>query len=810
MIKVDKTFEGRRIPNIEYVNPADKNSPEYYRDVLMGFYSAYIRGTTGISYNDVGVFSENRAYGMGKHNTDEVKTFLTGKTQYPTDGVLSTFSTNQRKSIVDMARKAWDNIDWSPISPMPKIKAINSKLTDIDYDVIADPIDPFSRERDLDKKSYAMFFADFQDFLRRFADNAGIPLDEPDFVPASPEEMEMYIASEGFKTTESMDLEMLMKYTFEFSDYQEISRQHNDDIQDFGIKAMKVVKDPNSGRFYVDYVDPAEAFVQASKYNDYRDSEYAGEFTSVTVSKLRAYGATDRQLKAAMKYYSGWNGNIEVSDEFDNLAINRLEDDYFNMKVCVISGAWIDCDKEYRKNYTDNRGNKRTVPQSGDEWGKVYNNPNRKTTTHNVRVVRQGNWVVGTDFVYGYGKMTNQPREEDRNVMLPYVFYRLPYTPIVEACKPFIRGLQTGWAKLQNALVVAMNSGYAINISMLNNLTHGKDKIDWYDAVKLMRGMGVLPFSQSFTGRYEGGAVTPVTPIQGGIGEMLKDAISIMELNMNNIYTFTGMNPLQMAEQTDPNMPVRTSQMMLNAANDVLKPYVRASFKIKQSSARIINAMLATAMGDEGYMNRAYGGVLGKAAVKRLALSKKTGAEFGINLRVRPTDEEKQRLFNAADMALQAQLIDVAIHNYIVEHVAAGANLKRMRMYLSYMIQKEKERKAQEQKDIIKSQSEGVIQQRQVEMQAEQAKSQFKAQGEIAVEREKQKLEIEKNKKLEVEKRVTAIMSEMAKDETQRENLLKIAQNEAAISTTDEGAGTASPDAIAGGGEAVPVEQAGV
>lgn len=765
MFKEDQKYKDSYLPNVETINPKDKEDKGYYLEMLRGFYGSYLRGGTGVAYSDRASISTNRSYGRGEQDVSHIKTALKGGEQYPASGSNSAFSQSYDKTLVELSSKAWDNVDWTPISPLPKIKSIVSKIADIDYEVSCDAVDPVSKDKELDEKAYTMFFAKHQDWLKTFANNAEIPIDEPEFIPESDEEMEMYMAEDGFKAIYAMQQEILMEYSFQHGDYEEIRSQHVDDIFENGMMALKIEKDPNSGRFYPRYVDIENAFIQSSKYSDYRDSEYAGEFESITVSQMISYGASKEDVLGAMKYYSGWSGNITVPDNFEYADITSRHN---NMKVCVVRAAWIDNDIYRYKNYVNKYGRKRFVEQTEEEWGKLYDQPNKKTSEIRGRVLREGSWVVGTTFVYGCGKVSNQPREDDRDVKLPYIFYKLRQKAMVAQCIPFIDGLQIGWSKLQNAFIVAMNSGHAVNVSMLQNLTYGQDKLDWYDAVKVLRGVSVLPYSQSFSGRYEGGAVSPITPIQGGIGQMLQECVTIMDLNMNNIHSYTGLNPLQLAEQPNADTQVRTAQMMQNATNDVLKPFIRAGFKIKQDGAKILNAMLSTCVQDKGYMKRAYGGILSEAAIETLSMAKKNGAQYGMNLRVRPTDDEKRSLIEMAKVSMQSELITPDMNMYVKEKVLEGANIKRIRKWLSYKIEKERQRKHMEQMQVVKQQTDGNQQLEQMKQQTIQMENQMKYQGEGILVQAKAGADMA----MEKERRLTEIMKKVVEDEKYRDAIL--------------------------------------
>jgi len=641
---------------------------------------------------------------------------------------------------------------------------------DIDYDVSADAIDFMSREKELDEQSLAMVWKDYGEFIRGYAQSTGVPMEEPEFIPSSIEELEVFVENDGYKPAYCADVEQLVKYTFEFSDFDDIREKHISDLVDNGYVGMRITKDPNSKRPYVEYISPEDGGCQAVSNNDYKNAEYGWHYTLETVSKLLSYGVDKDLLQGVAQSYNGWHTNATLkTEEFKDSSR------WMNFKVSVMHFAFIDCDLEYRKTYVSKNGKTRVESQVKD-WGKVYKSNNLKTYTVKGRVAREASWVVGTKVAYWFGTISNQAREDDRDVHIPYIFYRQPYTSIMERIRPFIDDFYFGLKKLENAMVMAMNDGIAINVAMLTHLKTDEGKpVPWMQTIKYLRSLNVLPFFQSPTGKYEGGSISPIQKIQGGIETAIRDYIGIMDHALRMMHEVTGINPFSLGANPTSDTQVSTAQMMMEATSDILRPMIRSVFRMKERSAKVINLMVHSFCDDEAYMKKAYGGILGENSIRRLSIAKKDGARMGVKLKVRPNDIEKQDIQQAANMALEAGFIDMSMKIYITAQLMAGSNLKRLAIKLGYEIKKKKEFDAYEQQQTMKAQSEGNIQHEQAKQETMMLEQKIIAEKEVSVNAAKIEGELMVVREKGIEERkniITKILEQAMADDRVKEQII--------------------------------------
>ena len=224
------------------------------------------------------------------------------------------------------------NVFWDIVSPANKIRnMIQGVFDDIDHDVIADAIDADSGAEEEDRKW--KLWATTRTFIRRNLDmlraQAGIPTEEPEFIPETIDELEMYEAAGGFKQAYAMSLEKLIRHTDDVSDWSELKRKIIDDMIDLNICSIKADYSDDEKKVKWRYVDPQDLVMQYSKYEDFRDAEYAGEFKDINISELRRSlmkeGLSEEQIADIAVKNAGYNGNPNKAEwkNYSSVGQNR-------------------------------------------------------------------------------------------------------------------------------------------------------------------------------------------------------------------------------------------------------------------------------------------------------------------------------------------------------------------------------------------------------------------------------------------------------------------------------------------------------
>lgn len=718
----------------------EKKKKEYCKEYAESIFSMYTRGRTGIPYHLSNYYEENRLYGKGLQSTEKYKNELIQNDRQRTINQ----DTDDEVYTREERLKAWNNINWDNLSVLPKIKDhIHGLFDNVEYDVKLDAIDENSgvlkEQMKIDTLVNAIYAAEIQEL----SELAGIEYKPNKDLPETPDEVEMYEMSGGFKPNYCKGMEKLLQHTFDISQWDKtLKRKILDDFMDIGIAGVKDYYCEDSKKIKVKYIDPSMSVIQYSKQWDFDDSEYAGHIEYYSVSKLRQKGFTEEEIKHLAKAHF---------DTFNNLYKNdwnyyNREDArgwrYDRFSVPVLEAVWIDNDACYEKYQTNKYGRKRIKTVEYDKGAKGKVTKPWELRKKSTRYVYRCSWVIGTDYVFDYGHDHNQRRPTPSDVKLPYRFVLLTENPIVKRIRPIVDEMHIAWYKHQNALSLAPMPGYAINLRLLQNLELGGKKISIKDVFRIFRDTGHMFYSDTnatTTGRYEGGSVTPVSDLPGGMRNALMESVQLWDLSIKRIEDLTGLSPLSLGGTPSQDSGKATSEMSLSATRTIVRPIVDACFKLKEmvGQTSLLNLQLMLKASEE--CRRAYMTVVGRADVDVVVQAEQFGAMYGITMEARPDAQDKMDVLEAARMALQPKRNgepQITLDQYLLlkEKLNSRANIRETRMYLAYLIKKNEQRALERQKINEQANTERAMA---IEQQKSQSLAQMK-QMEHQMEIEKQ------------------------------------------------------------------------
>lgn len=713
-------------------NPEVKGTPGYYLDNCEGMYSLYIRGRSGIPYSYAAEFDLLRAYSDGNQSEDIYKAYFSKeRPQSPASQPVSDVDGvwNQTR---DDRRKGFMNVLWKVISPAPKLAAkLQGMFMKAEYDIVCNPTDPVSKSVIEDKELELWAIKKDLEFLKTYHDIAGVVMEEPDYMPETLDELKLYKERGGFKPEMAMFMETAIYNSLKHSMWKEIKRQVIKDLLDFNLACAKEYYDDTTGLVKAKYVNPKYATVQASRYHDFQDSEWAFHMEEYTVSELLERGIPREQLRKAAKSFAGYAGN-PVLDEWDTY--DKITDSgtyrYDFFKVAVLEGSWIDTDTRQDLIRTNEYGGKKIIRQ--DYGTKVVKGEKMQTRLTDIRRLYKCSWVIGSDVIFDYGESNDYVRT-GRGVMLPYHFIRLDGKSITEQLIPIYDNFQILWLKYQNALAQAVNQGYAINYDAISQLSLGSRKASQEEIIRRFLDTGILIFKQTDTRGRITNSNLPVYQLKGGIGDTLNEVRQMFLFNIQMVEYITGINPLALGTSLDPNTPVGTQEMAVAATNDTLRPMLDAVIDLKEAVSKgIMNCISIKIRYDKVYQD-AYSEILGARGLEVLKIAAKRGARFDINLEAKPTDVEKREIYESAKISLQNGRngqpgITEADFFKILSIVNGGGSLKLAEMILESSIRRKTEQMQQYALQTQQLQQQGALQQKQEATMAELAKVRVKGE----------------------------------------------------------------------------------
>ena len=721
------------------ITPKEKTSREYTKAIGEAIYTRHLKNKASVSHSARSLYKELREYGTGEQSEDKYKGYLQGGVQ--SDSALAiTDVDGSWTGNKTQERKGWMNVLWDIISPAQMIRdMIHGLFDDIDFDIVADAVDADSGAEEENEKWKR--WVDTRSFVaeRLMAARAmaGVPIEKPDFVPDNIEELEQYAAAGGFKMVYAMETEKLLRHIADFSDWMSLKAKVLDDIIDLYTAFVKADYDKESKKIKWRYVDPEDLVMQHSKYHDYRDSKYGGEFHEVKITDLRRdmlnEGYTEEEIKEVAESYCGMFGNpAKISAEEEG------SKGYDNFTTIVFSFEWIDDDITKKIKFTNSFGKVRYIPFKDKKLGK-----REEVVKDTKRNLYQGNWVIGTDIAYDYGKVYYQPKPQPNEVELTYKGFRLPGKSLTARLYPLYDNIQIGWLLYQNGMAQQFQSGYTVDWRMLQNISDGEKKYSPLEIIKMWKETGILLFMSTPIGQsYRGGASRPVDRLEGGMGETLNEAMARIQMQFMLIERMTGFSPVALGATPNPDAPVTTTERSLQATHNSIKPMMRGIFTLKNALARVTSPRLQQLLKYNPESRAEFEKVIGKGGVKAIMIAQDSAAEYGIRLQARPSLQEKMDLLETAKIAMQPgrdgiRAISYNDYMYIVERLHAGGNIKEIRMYLTQARKRVEKQAFKEKQALIKQQTDGVLKGNQDKMRTEAMIKNMDVKGTIAIDNNK-------------------------------------------------------------------------
>ena len=688
-------------------NPALKG-PEYHRKNAQAIYSLFLRNKTSWGITGYKDFAICRDYSRGEQDVNQYKSWLLNDNL--DDGSSSNVDVFDDTPVGRIAkREGWMNVMWSNISPAPYfMNAIHGMFDKLDYDVYCDTIDANSKALKEEQKYIKLCEAKNADWQVKYKKDAGIPVDEEVVLPRSPEELAMFEARDGFKLNIAKAMQKLTRHSLNISDWDgTVRKKVVDDLVCLNYGAVRDYFDSEDNKWKVKYVDPARLVMQFSNEYDYKDSEYVGYFCYWTISNLRDKlpDVPEAQWQSLAKACYTLYGNPR--DRWQNF-YSEIDPTtgtyrYDGFKVPIFETEWIDTDVQKKLYYKSFRGRESIIDLRWDAPIKDLTKENKEAgATQEVkhifkRVIRQCFWVLNTDYVFDYGIVPMAAREGLSKPQLSFHVEQLLQPSIIKRMIPILNQISQLFLRWQNSLAMMIERGYAVNTSMLANVTFGGPKLKPGEVMKLFNQTGRLLYSYANTptGLYSGGAATPITPIEGGLGSRVQETMEAMQMQFTLFERLTGINLLSLST---PSMGEEKGMqdVQLQATSNVLKPILDAIFEIKGSVATSLMRRIQIGLRNSDRQREAYGGIISPSDMDAMLTMEHEGVQYGISLKAKPDSKQKAEFMNWINIALQNVReqrpgIDLPDAMYFKSALDRGEDMYELVDQMRYIIEKNKQ-----------------------------------------------------------------------------------------------------------------------
>ena len=220
-------------------------------------------------------------------------------------------SVNKYKNLINSSGDtSYLNLDWSVIPIIPKfVDVIVGSLTNQDYQVLCNAIDPISTQKRKDDMMDMAVDIMTKDFAEKLSEVSGLPMGPSANTPETDEELELYMQL-NYKQATEIAMEEGIELAFSINDWEEISRRIIRDLVDINISATKTFLDANG--IGIRYVDPKYLVTSHSTHPNFKDLLHVGEIRQITIQELKRIAGdqfTEEEYHDMAKNYLSKNGN---------------------------------------------------------------------------------------------------------------------------------------------------------------------------------------------------------------------------------------------------------------------------------------------------------------------------------------------------------------------------------------------------------------------------------------------------------------------------------------------------------------------
>lgn len=712
------------------IDPRLKLTKDYGIRMATAIYTTYVGDKASFPYSLLFYYNEVRQYSDGKQDPAKYEERMnpsdpdqSGKIMTSVDG---DWTSKQGK------RKGLGNLNREILSLGPRImQAILGSFKDVDYNLVAETIDPDSGFEQEWMKSKIYAESQHLDFLNTIKQQAGIPTNSDTKYPKDLDELQLMDDLGEFKTGIAKALEKLLKHTYEISDWESVKEKLIKDIVNFNAVCLHDYYDYEECKWKTDYEDVTRVIAQFSDKRDYADSCYFGIIREKTVSeirhKLEDVGYTEEEIGQLAQNWGGLLSNPIQSQWLDFNQKDRYGNWMYDFYKClVLETEWIDNDLEYKTINTSRRG---IISIYDQDFGRVRDTDHNKTRVTTIKRKYEAKWVIGSDLIYDHRLSPSQPRDNgNKRPLMSFHIYNGTEAAITQRLIPIFDNFQITWLKLQNEIAESFGEILTLDQSVLERITMGGEKWDTLKILKHAKKTHVLPFrSLPINGKYGGGSVKPIDIIPSTLMNRIDEAIKLFENAIRMVEYVTGINPVSLGSQPSGKQGLGQTEISIQNTTKILRPIVDAIFTVKTGSAEFLAGAIRLALRNDEDCRRSYIPVIGNNDVDALANSDYDSRQLGIRLIPRPTTEELQSLYRDIETASMPgkdgkPLIRFDVKLYIKEKLMRGANISDIRLYLSNAIDKELDRQEKERQASIQAQG-------QQNSQLEQIKSKTAAQN---------------------------------------------------------------------------------
>ena len=710
MKKIDSVVSPISFPT-QTASDKEKASDEYGLKVGQSIQYEWFRrdGATCRYYNQWIEFHRLRLYARGEQPIGKYKS------EMAVDGDMS-----------------YLNLDWTPVPIIPKfVDIVVNGMNDRLFTVQAYAIDVLSAERRARFQQNIETDMVAKDFLLQTQEDFGINgfNTSPDELPETDEELSLYMQLK-YKPAVEIAEEEAIQTILDENFYEETRKRMDYDITVVGMGICKHEFLPGAG-VKVDYVDPANVVYSYTEDPHFRDCFYWGEVKQIPVTELYKIkpDITKSEVEEIQQYATAWYDYYGITrqyrnDIFDKDVITLLYYNYKTTKKFVYKkkATMAGGEKVIRKDDTFN------PPEDEDaRFSKI-----EKT----IDVWYEGIIVMGSNYLLKWELSKNmvRPKSASQYATPNYIavaprMYKGVIESLTRRMTPFADLIQMTHLKLQQVLSRIVPDGVYIDADGINEVDLGTGSAyNPEDALRMYFQTGSV-IGRSFTqdGEYNHAKV-PIQELNSNSGNAkIQSLVSTYNHYLDMIRGVTGLNEARDASTPDPNSLVGVQKLAALNSNTATRHILEGSLNITKRLSEALTCRIADILEYADFKDK-FINQIGKYNVAILdEIEDLYIYDFAIFIKVSPDEEEKAKLEENIQMALQRD--SITLEDAI--DIRQVGNLKLANELLKVK-RKQKQNADQKREDEVQQmQQQGAMQQQQAMAQAEMQKVQTEIQAKM-------------------------------------------------------------------------------
>ena len=635
------------------------------------------------------------------------------------------------------------NLDWTPVPIIPKfVDIVVNGISERLYDIKAYSQSPNGVEKRTNYMESLLADMELREFDEQNFMDFGLDTRETNDVelPETNEELQLHMQL-TYKQAVELAEEQAINTLFDGNNYDLIQKRFYYDLAVLGIGAVKTSFNTSEG-VTIDYVDPANLIYSYTDSPYFDDIYYVGEVKSIPVNELAKQFPflSESDLEDIMNnksYHRNSNRSRYNSSKEDN---NKIQVLYFNYKTYM---------NEVYKIKETGTGADKIIPKDDN-----FNPPENmeggySRLLRSIEVLYEGVYVLGSNKLLKWEMASNmmRPKSNFTKVKMNYAIvaprmYDGKIESLVKRITGFAEMIQLTHFKLQQVMSRLIPDGVYLDADGLAEIDLGNGtNYNPQEALNMFFQTGSV-IGRSFT---QDGDINPgKVPIQeintNNGGAKMQSLIQTYNYYLQMIRDTTGLNEARDGSMPDKNALVGVQKLAAANSNTATRHILNSGLFLTTQIAELLSLRISDII-EYSPTREAFIETMGVHNVATLQeMSNLHLYDFGIFIELQPDEEEKARLENNIQMALQQKSIELedAIDLREIK------NIKLANQVLKIRRQKKLERDREMQLENIQAQSNSNTQAAQAAAQVELQKEQALTQSKIQLEQAKAQLENEK------------------------------------------------------------------